>query len=94
MLILGRKKKSSSLKSTPNSSRQSSRKNSPRVSPVPVNLGKKRKREDSPVVEDKRLRRNAKSASKLVQDTSKGNIMKITAWHTFCGNDLHSFQYM
>ncbi|KAL4238265.1 Bromodomain adjacent to zinc finger domain protein 1A [Mactra antiquata] len=71
-----RKKKTTSLKNTPNSSRQSSRKNSPRESPVTVTkLGRKRKREDSPVVEEKpKMRRNAKSASKLVQDVSKDDV--------------------
>ncbi|XP_045165430.2 bromodomain adjacent to zinc finger domain protein 1A-like isoform X2 [Mercenaria mercenaria] len=63
------KKKKNSPKITPNSSRQSSRRGSPRDSPVTVNSGKKRKREDSPIVEEKqKMRKNAKSTSKLVQE--------------------------
>lgn len=64
-LSKGGKKKKNSPKTTPGSSRRGS----PRDSPVTVNSGKKRKREESPVTEEKpKMRRNTKSASKLVQE--------------------------
>lgn len=62
MVITGKKKASPKL--TPSSSRASSRKGSPRDSPVTVGGSKKRKREDSPAAESK-IKRSAKSASKL-----------------------------
>lgn len=70
-------KKKNSPKVTPNSSKQSSRKGSPCDSPVTVNSGKKRKREGSPVVIEKKMRKNAKSASKLVPQSKKGKSLYI-----------------
>ena len=74
---LGKKGQKLSGNSSRQSSRKGSPKDSPRNSPLTVKPVKKRKRLDDSDDDKHKLKRNAKSTSKLVQDSKSGNFIYL-----------------